>query len=417
MYRFIAAQGCIVPGTTVYGMSSGTSVANIAPVIAGCQEIPVGSSYIGTTPAAGSSSCYQFVFNTQATVNSQIRVPAGFSGIAELFSVSPNGLGLKVTGSTSPTNPFAFSTTSQYYRVALLLRTGAGTGGQPVTVGVGVPAPALPGPVNDASSRPTVVPMNQTASETTPSKAQSQYYYFFPTTPGQTAANLVANFTANQTVSYSSAQKSAAGVYTLGTMVPLSATAANVVQHLSGLTPTAAGAAVQNGLMVRVASTMAGVAVQEPFSLRAGVTTASVVSAVVSNDEGLTHIYPRISGVRQAFSRLTMVVDVKDANNATVAGEKVIFTVYNDEHDLANFRTYFVDTDAIGHISTTLSLPSYCPGGTVDDSTVFTAPVGDQWHIEGQFAQVITSLPNLPSSPKVTRRFFKVCSETYLGRN
>jgi hypothetical protein len=297
-----------------------------------------------------------------------------------------------------------------------VLRTSTGTGGQPVGVGIGVPAPALLGPVNDDPSRPTVPAMNQTVSVATPSTNQSQYYYFFPTTPGQTTANLVVNFTANQTASYFPAQKSAAGVYTLGVGVPLNATDANVVQHPSGLTPTPAGSAVQNGLMVRVASATAGAAIQEPFSLRAGVTTASIANVTASNDEGFTRIYPTLSGFLQAFSRLTMVVDVKDANGAPVAGEKVVFTVFNDRNDQTNSRPYIVEADANGRVSTTLSLPSYCPGGTVDDALVLTAPVGDHWHIEGQFAQVITSLPDLSSSAKVTSKYFKVCKETYLGR-
>jgi hypothetical protein len=416
MYRFIGVQGCLIVGTTLYGMPSGSSLADIAPLISGCKEIPMGGSFIGTTPAAGGASCYQFVFNQNATVNSEIRVPADFVGIAEMFSVLPNGVGLKVAASTSPTNPFAFSTTSQYYRVALVLRTSTGTGGQPVGVGIGVPAPGLPGPVNDDPSRPSAAAMNQTVSVATPSTNQSQYYYFFPTTPGQTTANLVVNFTANQTASYFPAQKSAAGVYTLGMGVTLNATDSNVVQHPSGLTPTPAGSAVQDGLMVRVASATAGAAILEPFTLRAGVTTASIANVTASNDEGFTRIYPKLSGFLQAFSRLTMVVDVKDANGAPVAGERVLFTAYNDKNDNTNAQAYTSWTDSNGRVSTTLSLPNYCPGGTVDDALVLTAPVGDHWRIEGQFAKVDVVLPDISSNTFVKRDYFKICKETYLGR-
>ena len=207
-------------------MPAGTTTADIAPVVPGCAELPTGGTKIDatpavvTSPAVGDYKCYQFVFNANSTINSQIRVPSDFVGIAELFAVSANGLGIKVADNISPNNPFSLGATAQYYRAALVLRSGGGLIGAPMSVGIGVPAPSLVGVVNDDPSRPSVVSMNQTI--TTPSIpggaaqtqyfAQSQYYYFYPTAVGQTSAELLVNFTTNQTVSVRTAQKTADGL-------------------------------------------------------------------------------------------------------------------------------------------------------------------------------------------------------------
>ena len=96
VYRFTTTPSCWLQTPEYYDVGPGSSTAEIGAPVTNCIQATIGTSYVGTTPVAGGSVCYQFVINTTATVNSQVILPAGITGITELFAVLTNNAGLKV---------------------------------------------------------------------------------------------------------------------------------------------------------------------------------------------------------------------------------------------------------------------------------------------------------------------------------
>ncbi|RCW65120.1 hypothetical protein [Pseudorhodoferax soli] len=346
-YRFSGTQGCLQPGSDVFEYV-GSSTADIVGVIPNCTEVTVGSAFSAITPAPGARACFQYTVEASTTFTNQVILPATISAATvELFAVIPNTLAFKKALSQSPTNPHNLTATHAYARYVLMVRAADGAGGQPFNVGIGVPAGPLATALNDDPTRPSLAPMNETKTATINTTGQGDFYYFYPTTPGQTTAQFLSTFTANQTVAWRKASRSAAGVYTLVTTeTVLPATASGNTQVISGLTATAAGAATTNGVMVRVSKKAPFAGVAQNFSTRVGVKTGYLTDYELWNFEGLNNIYDLAMGLKQAHNYIGVTLYVKDANGQPVKGEALTVTVYQDEWDLPSAPVIEGTTDA-----------------------------------------------------------------------
>lgn len=417
-YRFSGVHGCIQPGPDIISYT-GSSVSDIIGVIADCTEVAVGSTYSATTPAPGARACFQYVVEDPATVTNQVILPATVSAATvELFAVLPNTAAFKVALSQSPSNPHNLSAASAFARYVLMVRTADGPGGQPYNIGIGVPANPLPTALNDDPSRPMFVPMNETKTATINPTGQGDFYYFYPTGPGQKTAIFSSTFTTNQTVTYRKASRNSAGVYTLLAEIPYATS--NLLVPLNGLVATASGATTTNGVMVRVSKKAPYATVPQSFSLRAGVSTGYLSNFSVWNYEGLTRIYNVASGRQQAATYIGVNLSVRDANNQPVKGEALTVTVFQDETGSPSAPAIEAVTDASGNFTVSPSLTG-CPSTATTQENLVSSSPGDHWRMKGQRGKIVLNLPNAtPTTPNVGGNiriipFYRVCSEIYLG--
>lgn len=418
--RFSGVQGCLQSGPDVYAYT-GSSPSDIPGVIPDCTQVTVGSTYSVTTPVPGARACFQYVVQASATVSSQVILPATISAATvELFAELPNTAGFKVSLAQSPSNPLDVSATGAYARYVLMVRLADGPGGQPYNIGIGVPANPLPTALNDDASRPMFVPMNDTKTGVINTTGQSDFYYFYPTGPGQVTAEFLPAFTANQTVAWRKASRSPAGVYTSLAETVIAAGTSGLVQPLSSLTSTAAGATTINGVMIRVSKKVPYATTAQSFSNRVGVKTGYLSDSSVWNYEGLTRIYDVASGLQQAYSYIGVNLSVKDANNLPIKGEAVTVTVYQDENGSPSAPMIAGTTDASGNYTVSPSLTG-CPSNATTQLNYNPSIPADHWRMVGRPGKIVLNVPNaVPVAPNAggqtrTIRFYRVCSETYLG--
>jgi hypothetical protein len=420
LYRFTTTPSCWLQASTYYDVGPGTSTADYGPAVSNCIQATVGTSYVGTTPAAGGSTCYQFVINASATVNSQVILPAGITGIVELFSVASNNAGMKIADAQSPSDPLNVNVTSAYHRYAIMVRPGNGPGAQPFSIGVGTTAPPIaPTLPNSDAQHPKVLAMNQTQTDVISATGQKDFYYFYPSTANQTTAEFISNFSSDQTVGYRPAQRSATGVYSFNPETL--ATSANQSLIIGGVLPNTTGATVVNGVMVRVSAKVPAAPVAGAFSIRAGVKTGYINLGTLWNYEGLTRVYAQASGRQQAYSYIGVSVTVKDVNGAPVAGEQVNIDVYLDENNQSVSISMVGVTDASGIAGFQPSILNNCPSTAVTSSNTSTSSPPENYTMVGSKASVKIRSPNtMPVAPNnnsniISVPFYKICSETYMG--
>ncbi|WP_326537902.1 hypothetical protein [Pseudorhodoferax sp.] len=421
-YRFSGVQGCLQPGPDIVAWS-GASPADIAAVVDGCTQVTVGTVYSASTPPAGGRACFQYVVNASATVANQVILPLSITAATvELFAVLPNTLAFKAALAQSPSDPLNTSATGQYTRYVLMVRPADGPGGQNYSVGIGVPATPRPVVLNDDPSRPMVVAMNETKTGSIATTGQTDFYYFYPTTPGQTEAQFLPSFTANQTVTWRRASRSPAGVYSSLAEVVFGAGTTDQVQQLVPVTPTATGATTVNGVIIRVGRKAPYATTTQPFSIRVGVKTGYLSTFGVWNNEPLNRIYTVASGFEQAQNYIGVNLSVKDANGQPVKGEAVTVTVFQDENGSPSAPTIYGTTDMFGNYAVSPSL-SGCPSAAQTYLNYVSSSPGDRWRMVGAMGKVVLDLPNaMPIAPNAngktrTIKYFRVCSETYLGRS
>jgi hypothetical protein len=411
-----ATVRCLLPTSGYYSIGTGAGLASLIP---NCTSVEVGATAAAVIPSANAVTCFQFVTNGVSTSSllTEVALPDGITGIAELYVEFPNTAALKITDDLSGSNPMSVSfIPNQVMRIAVIVRTDNSVGGETVRIGVGVPA-AVP-PTNSTANQADQLVMNKTVSSYAPLAAVADRYYFYPLLSGQTTAELSATFPAGLTVGYMYAQKIADNNYNLQNEIYTDSSESGVVKSLTGLVP-ASGSGVSNGIMFHVHSSSSTQAAQA-FSLRIGVGVAYVSYPLLSNTENL-NTYEKTLGLTKSYSYLGMTVSVRDSSNNPVEGESVEFRVLANKLDKSTAITQTVQTDAAGNASYTANFP-VCLG--VDKNVpnlVYSVP-GDHWLMNGQSGIVWASLPNSvsvesnPSNTEQSAEFYKICSERYLGR-
>lgn len=406
---------CLLPTTGYYSIGTGVGLASEIP---NCTSVEIGGTASAVIPSANGRACFQFVVagSSATPLVSEVKLPDGMSGIAELYVEFPNTAALKMTDDLSGSNPLTVTVTpNQEMRLVVMVTAENSVGGEPVLIGVGAPAES---PENSTPNQAKQLAMNKVVSSFAPLSAVTDRYYFYALQNNQTSAELLATFPAGLEVSYRYAQKDSSNNYTLQDEIFIDNSESGVSKQISGLTPSSS-ADISNGIMFHVRAPSASQASQA-FSLRVGVGVAYVSYATLSNTENL-NTYEQTLGITKAYSYLDMAVNVKDGNNNPVEGETVKFRVFADKADKLTFITQTVQTDSLGNASYSAHFP-VCLG--VDKNVpnlVYSVP-GDHWLMNGQQGSVEVSLPNSisissnPDNTKNSKVFYKICSERYVGR-
>jgi hypothetical protein len=402
---------CWLPAAGVYVVGQ----LAIGPEVPGCTTIPVGSVSTGTSPPAGGLSCFQFVTSSAAPLTTQIALPSGITGIAELYVVAPNGSGMKISDDLSRSNPMSVSSAHGNMRLALMVRPETGAGGQEIKIGVGVPASPQ---INDTPETATIAAMNQTVSGTIPVPGASARYYFYPLQAGQTAAVVSSGTTGNQTASYRRAQKTGPNTYILESEVSLQAGA---YDYPSDLPLNTVDTTSPYGIMIKISGSSGSAPVNEPFTFRVGIQNSFISTQTPWNNENLTNMYNVTSGLVQSFRYIGTTIVVKDEIGNVIPGERLGITITPNQNDSLSSRYQEVRTDNNGVFVLNYSLPA-CTGVDLGQQNIQLTVPGDHWIMNGQtgvvIAEVLDSTPPLrfTSRKRVETQFYQICSETYAGQ-
>lgn len=419
--RLNSAYGCFVVGngpTDVYPQTDGSSSAQ-GPVVSQCQTVALGQSLTVLSPPPGNDlpggpyGCYQFLTTTPVTTTLQVNFPTGVTGIGELYFVSQNSGGLKQAGSSGSSNSISIPFTNQSSRMVLTVHTDNGAQGRPMTIGFGVPAPALV--PNNSPSTATVAAMNQVFGGVVATPGIDQGYVFYPLRTGQTTAEISASFSANQTAGYRSAQLTGPNSYALGAESAIPSNQSGTVIAYSSPNPAnAAGTTTPYGIMVRVSGANAAAPANEGYSVRVATRANAIYTASLTNTENISRWYPA-SGLLEVATSVTTNITVKDPNGSFLPGETVLIKVQANTGDPATIQTVQGVTDGNGSLSMTVPLAA-C-SGAVQTSNNYGPPGSPTDHYNGtaQDGVVIQTLANTLNAPQTKMSFKRICSERYLG--
>lgn len=431
MYFGTNGVRCFIYGSPAPNGIQGTGASTIASVNQWCPEIPVGQLLQGVTPAPGSLACYQFVVNASTALNFQALLPAGIVGIGELFNMNTNGTGFMIAKSTSPTAPLSGTATTQYLRLALIIRTSNGTGGQVFSYGINLPSsPTLAS--NTTSSNAHVIDMNEEVSGTLVNNTDSAYY-FYPLKTGQTKALISVTFNGStQQAAFASAQKTGPNTYTVSPETTLSSSQSGTqLLFTSTYAANTAGTTTPAGVLVRVTGTSSSAPANQAFGLRVGAQVVNIATMDIYNTESITRWFP-VSGFLQAANYISTYLGAVDDQGSWVKNQPVQLTVQRFNNDVNSRQVMTVKTNIWGRIADTPALPQT---GGVTKTTNFAAacsgsllssnnygPPGnptDHWKGTAQMGTVsATLLGAAPVAPKYSTfaiQFTRICSETYLG--
>lgn len=433
MYFGTNGVRCFIYGSPAPNGIQGTGASTIAAVNQWCPEIPVGQLLHGVTPAPGSLACYQFVVNASTALNFQAMLPAGIVGIAELFTIATNGSGLMIAKSTSPAAPLTGSATTQYLRLALIVRVANGTGGQVFGYGINLPS-AVPSPLtpNTTAANARVIDMNEEVSGTLASNTDSAYH-FYPLKTGQTKALVSVTFDGStQQAAYASAKKTGPNTYTLAPDTVLSSVqSGKQIAFTSTYAANTAGTTTPAGVMVRVTGTSPSAPANQAYGLRVGAQTVNIASMDIYNTETITRWFP-VSGFLQAANYISTYLGAVDDQGSWVKNHPVELTVqrFNDDNNtkqVLNIKTNIwgriADTPTLpqtGGVTRTTNFAAAC-SGTVLSSNNYGPPGNptDHWKGTAQMGRVSAVLTGaVPVAPKYATfaiQFTRICSETYLG--
>lgn len=435
MYFGSLGVRCMLYGEDTPTAYSGTDTSTIAPLNQWCPEIPIGQLIYGVTPAPGSLACYQFAVEANTSINYQVSLPPDISGKAEVFRILSNGAGFPVARAESPASPLASSLNTQYVRLALVVRTSNGNGGQVYGLGINTTVPQpLPSASTLADARR--IEMNEELRETLASP-QDTVYYFYPLRNGQTTALINASFNhSNLQITVQPAKKLLSGSYsTSGTPTILGSTQSNGTPWVftSAYPANTASTTEPTGVMIKVTGTTSSTFAAEPYQVRAGVRTVHLVGFDITNTENISRWYPTTTAMVQAANNIVTVAGVKDHNGAWVRNHPVQLTVqrFNSAPSTKQITTH--KTNYWGKMAVNQALPA--SGSTTPVTTLFAAPCSgsvttknnygppgspsDHWNGTAQTGSVNVLLqsaqPSTGNPSTLTFNFTRICSETYLG--
>jgi hypothetical protein len=244
------------PGTP--GGNFGADTSAIAARNAYCSDLAIGQAAQGVLPSVGSIACYQFVVTANTNIGFQVQLPAGVVGIAEMYTMNTNGTAFIAARASGSTGLLSASSPLQNRRILLIVRVANGSG-QAYALGINTAStPVLP--INNTSSTAHTIDINEQLADSIPA-SQGVSHFFFPLAPGQTSSILTASYApANVQMGVRAAQRTAPGVYNLGTETVLSSgpSAASPLTLTSPYPANVAGGSTVSGVMVRVSSLIAG---------------------------------------------------------------------------------------------------------------------------------------------------------------
>lgn len=394
------------------GYYIGISPSALGPEIPGCQTLQANSVTATTMPASGSWACYQYVADPQANFPTQVQValPNGMSALAELYFLAQNKLGMKVADDRTHGPLLVMNYTPPgLTRMILVLRPKNGVAGQPVNIGVGLPAPAV---ANSTPETASVMVMNQAVNGTIDEPGVSSSYYFYPLQTGQTIVEFMARFSANQRVSYFPATRVGDSSYELGTEVSVAQGQSGVIWRIPGFVANASGDSSLRGIMVRASGINSSAPAKESFSVRIGVPDGYITSPTnLVNNENLPRLYLDTVGVIKVFSYVIVNATIIDSFGNPVENEMIGIRIKAGEVD----NTVVVYTDAAGKISYTQNFAA-CSGLGPHPNTSYSIPPDNwlMWGFEGTVDMILPySQPAEPNgrSNQVHFPFFRICRE------
>lgn len=376
------------------------SAQTVAPPVAGCTDIAVGTVYSATTAPTGSTDCFEFV-SADATkyVSYVANLPSNEEHDTHLMQVNSDGTLTYLDDERDTSqNKIVEAIPGGPVRLLLLVDSQQGAGGATFlfqvtgTTGYDAYEP------NDSILRPTQLTGNQQINGNLDTVSDVDYYAV--QVPSTQTANLV-TFSGT------------------GTQAAQLETAPNTWATLASGTAYNVGSSAGATLMLRVYNTGTSAPASQGYSLRVSDGQGIAGFYQFLDSENISHLAPGNQNVARTIVAGVSAWD-HTGNVRLPPGEHVTIQAYdrNTDGTLSLLTTVSGYTNSSDNLLATLNIGT-CQGlGTATGTFATTSVPADHWQITynpNSFAVVFTDDQALNARASY-EYFTHVCTETYLGR-